>query len=233
MSREPVVAVAPALPEHRYAQAGDHRRLRRGRPARRHRPARCSTGCTRPPACRTATSRCRSSRLPGAGRLRRRQRRLHRGRHRARRPGGRRRAGRGRPEPRRRRPAWSRRRSPASRRRAWTRGWCRVLGLRPDVRRMPIFGLGCVAGAAGIARVHDYCAATRTASPSCSSVELCSLTVQRDDASMANLVAQRAVRRRRRGRGDGGGAAGRARSASPRPAGRRRPAAGSTPTPSG
>ncbi|MGW1667156.1 type III polyketide synthase, partial [Streptomyces microflavus] len=30
------------------------------------------------------------------------------------------------------------------------------LGLRPDVKRLPVFGLGCVAGAAGIARVHDY-----------------------------------------------------------------------------
>ena len=30
------------------------------------------------------------------------------------------------------------------------------LGLRPDVRRVPIFGLGCVAGAAGVARLHDY-----------------------------------------------------------------------------
>ena len=27
------------------------------------------------------------------------------------------------------------------------------LGLRPDVKRLPIFGLGCVAGAAGVARV--------------------------------------------------------------------------------
>ena len=30
------------------------------------------------------------------------------------------------------------------------------LGMRPDVRRVPLFGLGCVAGAAGLARVHDY-----------------------------------------------------------------------------
>src|SRR5512139_321579 len=30
------------------------------------------------------------------------------------------------------------------------------LGLRPDVRRVPIFGLGCVAGAAGVARLYDY-----------------------------------------------------------------------------
>jgi len=31
-----------------------------------------------------------------------------------------------------------------------------VVGLRPDVRRVPLFGLGCVAGAAGIARLHDH-----------------------------------------------------------------------------
>jgi len=30
------------------------------------------------------------------------------------------------------------------------------LGLRPDVRRVPLFGLGCVAGAAGVARLNDY-----------------------------------------------------------------------------
>ena len=31
-----------------------------------------------------------------------------------------------------------------------------VIGLRPDVIRMPLVGLGCVAGAAGVARLHDY-----------------------------------------------------------------------------
>ena len=30
------------------------------------------------------------------------------------------------------------------------------LPLRPDVKRIPIFGLGCVAGTAGIARAADY-----------------------------------------------------------------------------
>ena len=30
------------------------------------------------------------------------------------------------------------------------------IGLRPDVKRVPLFGLGCVAGTAGMARVHDY-----------------------------------------------------------------------------
>jgi alkylresorcinol/alkylpyrone synthase len=63
------------------------------------------------------------------------------------------------------------------------------IGLRPDVRRVPMFGLGCVAGAAGVARLHDLVAGDPDAVAVLLSVELCSLTVQRDDASMANLVA--------------------------------------------
>ncbi|HRW02079.1 MAG TPA: 3-oxoacyl-[acyl-carrier-protein] synthase III C-terminal domain-containing protein [Tetrasphaera sp.] len=64
-----------------------------------------------------------------------------------------------------------------------------LLGLRPDVRRMPLVGLGCVAGAAGIARVHDYLLGHPGHVAAFVSVELCSLTVQRDDPSTANLVA--------------------------------------------
>lgn len=63
------------------------------------------------------------------------------------------------------------------------------LGLRPDVKRVPIFGLGCVAGAAGIARVHDYLVGHPDDVAVLLSVELCSLTLQRDDTSTANLVA--------------------------------------------
>ena len=63
------------------------------------------------------------------------------------------------------------------------------LGLREDVRRIPVFGLGCVAGAAGIARVHDYLVGHPDEVAVLLSVELCSLTVQRDDPSTANLVA--------------------------------------------
>ncbi|HEU4946182.1 MAG TPA: type III polyketide synthase [Kribbella sp.] len=63
------------------------------------------------------------------------------------------------------------------------------LGLREDVKRMPLFGLGCVGGAAGIARVHDYLKAWPDHVAVLLSVELCSLTLQRDDASMPNLVA--------------------------------------------
>ena len=63
------------------------------------------------------------------------------------------------------------------------------LGLRADVKRVPMFGLGCVAGAAGIARLHDYLQGHPDDVAVLASVELCSLTVQRDDDSMANLVA--------------------------------------------
>jgi alkylresorcinol/alkylpyrone synthase len=62
------------------------------------------------------------------------------------------------------------------------------LGLRPDVKRIPVFGLGCVAGAAGVARLHDYLVGHPRDIAVLLSVELCSLTIQRDDDSMANLV---------------------------------------------
>lgn len=63
------------------------------------------------------------------------------------------------------------------------------MGLRPDVKRVPLFGLGCVAGAAGMARVHDYLRAFPDQVAVLLAVELCSLTVQRGDVSVANLVA--------------------------------------------
>ena len=63
------------------------------------------------------------------------------------------------------------------------------LGLRPDVKRTPIFGLGCVAGAAGVARAADYLRAFPHEVALLLSVELCSLTFQRDDVSIANAIA--------------------------------------------
>ncbi|MEY9946704.1 type III polyketide synthase [Kitasatospora sp. GAS1066B] len=63
------------------------------------------------------------------------------------------------------------------------------VGLRPDVKRVPIFGLGCVAGAAGLARLHDFLLGQPRGVAVLLSVELCSLTLQRADASTANLVA--------------------------------------------
>ena len=64
-----------------------------------------------------------------------------------------------------------------------------VVGLRPDVKRIPLFGLGCLAGAAGIARLHDFLHGWPDDVGVLLSVELCSLTLQRDDPSTANMVA--------------------------------------------
>lgn len=63
------------------------------------------------------------------------------------------------------------------------------VGFREDVVRVPLFGLGCVAGAAGIARVHDLLAGRPDGVAVLLAVELCSLTVQQGDASRANMVA--------------------------------------------
>jgi alkylresorcinol/alkylpyrone synthase len=63
------------------------------------------------------------------------------------------------------------------------------MGLPPNIRRVPIFGLGCVAGAAGIARAADYVRAYPAQAAALVSVELCSLTIQRDDLSVANLIS--------------------------------------------
>ena len=58
-----------------------------------------------------------------------------------------------------------------------------------SVKRTPIFGLGCVAGAAGIARASDYVRAFPDQLALLLSVELCSLTWQDDDQSIANLIS--------------------------------------------
>jgi alkylresorcinol/alkylpyrone synthase len=63
------------------------------------------------------------------------------------------------------------------------------LHLRADLKRTPIFGLGCAAGAAGLARAADYLRAYPDEVAVLLSVELCSLTHQRDDVSMANIIA--------------------------------------------
>jgi alkylresorcinol/alkylpyrone synthase len=61
--------------------------------------------------------------------------------------------------------------------------------LPTNIRRTPIFGLGCVAGAAGIARAADYVQAYPSQAAALVSVELCSLTLQREDLSVANLIS--------------------------------------------
>ena len=63
------------------------------------------------------------------------------------------------------------------------------IGMRPDVKRVPMLGLGCLAGAAGVARLHDFLLGAPDSVAVLVCVELCSLTVQRDDPSAANMVA--------------------------------------------
>lgn len=63
------------------------------------------------------------------------------------------------------------------------------LGFAADCRRVPLFGLGCVAGAAGVSRVSDYLVGHPTHAALLLCVELCSLTFQPDDLSVANLIA--------------------------------------------
>jgi len=87
------------------------------------------------------------------------------------------------------------------------------LGMRTDVKRTPIFGLGCVGGAAGLSRASDYARAFPGEVSMLISVELCSLTLQREDLSIANIIASGLF-------GDGGAAViieGGARTGSPGP----------------
>lgn len=62
------------------------------------------------------------------------------------------------------------------------------MGLRPDVRRVPMFGLGCVAGAAGVGRLNDYLRGAPDEVAVLLSVELCSLTFPATGPSMAALI---------------------------------------------
>jgi alkylresorcinol/alkylpyrone synthase len=57
------------------------------------------------------------------------------------------------------------------------------------MKRLPLFGLGCMGGAAGIARTADYLQGHPADAVILFAVELCSLTIQRDDLSLANMVA--------------------------------------------
>jgi alkylresorcinol/alkylpyrone synthase len=59
---------------------------------------------------------------------------------------------------------------------------------KPTTKRLPIFGLGCLGGVASINRAHDYLSAYPHEAVLILATELCSLTFQWDDYSMANLV---------------------------------------------
>jgi len=63
------------------------------------------------------------------------------------------------------------------------------LGLSPNLKRVPVWGLGCAGGAAGMARAADYARAYPDELALVVAVELCSLTFQSRDLSKSNLVA--------------------------------------------
>ncbi len=57
-----------------------------------------------------------------------------------------------------------------------------------NTKRLPIFGLGCLGGVGGINRVHDYLQGHKSEVALLLVTELCSLTYQLKDSSIANLV---------------------------------------------
>ncbi len=63
------------------------------------------------------------------------------------------------------------------------------LPFHPSLKRVPLFGLGCMGGAAGLARTAEYLRAFPDQLAILLSVELCSLTLQPGDASVANIIA--------------------------------------------
>jgi alkylresorcinol/alkylpyrone synthase len=64
-----------------------------------------------------------------------------------------------------------------------------TLGMREDLKRTPIWGLGCAGGAVGLSRAGDFARADQNARVLLIALELCSLTFQHDDLSKRNLVA--------------------------------------------
>ncbi|MCM3320851.1 type III polyketide synthase [Cytobacillus kochii] len=67
----------------------------------------------------------------------------------------------------------------------------RIMNLLPfseQTKRIPIWGLGCAGGASGLSRAYEYCLAYPKAKVLVLTIELCSLTFQRNDRSKSNLV---------------------------------------------
>jgi alkylresorcinol/alkylpyrone synthase len=64
-----------------------------------------------------------------------------------------------------------------------------AMGMRADVRRTPIWGLGCAGGAAGLAHARSFALAAPGSHVLLVALELCTLTFQRNDLSKRNLVA--------------------------------------------
>ena len=66
---------------------------------------------------------------------------------------------------------------------------CNRLPFRSDVRRTPVWGLGCAGGVSGLARAREFALAHPTARVLLIAVELCSLSFQSGDGDRRTLVA--------------------------------------------
>ncbi|HQZ39653.1 MAG: hypothetical protein IT180_03845 [Acidobacteria bacterium] len=64
-----------------------------------------------------------------------------------------------------------------------------LLGFRSNVRRTPIWGLGCAGGVAGLGVAYDHLVGHPDERLLLFCAEMCSLTLLRDDPSTSNLVA--------------------------------------------
>ncbi|MGN7311987.1 type III polyketide synthase [Alkalicoccobacillus gibsonii] len=62
------------------------------------------------------------------------------------------------------------------------------LSFDKHTKRIPIWGLGCAGGAAGLSRAFEYCQAHPKENVLLICVELCSLTFQQNDHSKSNLI---------------------------------------------
>ena len=63
------------------------------------------------------------------------------------------------------------------------------LGFRDDVNRVPVFGLGCAGGIAGLALAARLAAAQPDTNVLVVVIELCSLTFRRDEMTKSNIIA--------------------------------------------
>lgn len=63
------------------------------------------------------------------------------------------------------------------------------LGLNRNIRRLPIFGLGCAGGVVGLTRAAEIATAHPGSRVLFLTVELCALTFRKDDISKSNIVA--------------------------------------------
>ena len=64
-----------------------------------------------------------------------------------------------------------------------------LLGMRSNIRRTPIWGLGCAGGAAGLAHAYHYLLGHPKERVLLVAIELCGLTFQQNDVSKANFIA--------------------------------------------